>query len=71
MYYSAIDVQNAKENRAERGGVRAGAGDLRTRPDICELLSGKQTPLEHVEPMFVKCDLFAKVACYVLENNNL
>ena len=26
---------------------------------------GKQTPLDHVEPMFVKCDLFAKVACYV------
>ena len=32
---------------------------------------GKQTPLDHVEPMFMKCDLFAKVACYVLENDNL
>ena len=26
---------------------------------------GKQTPLDHVEPMFMKYDLFAKVACYV------
>ena len=33
--------------------------------------SGKQTPLDHVEPIFMKCDLFAKVACYVLENDNL
>ena len=32
---------------------------------------GKQIPLDHVEPMFMKCDLFVKVACYVLEIDNL
>ena len=29
---------------------------------------GKQLPLDHIKPMFVKCVLIAKIACYVLEN---
>ena len=45
---------------------------IKTKFEIkSDYLPGKQTSLDHVEPIFMKCDLFAKVACYVLANVNL